>query len=269
MSPLLAAPLVTAAYLVLRALERRYPLRIAVDDRRRRARSNLALAAVGALALRIVEAPAVHRVCRLVERRRWGLVQRLALPGWMPAALAAVLLDYSLYVWHVLLHRVPLLWRIHIVHHIDLDLDASTALRFHYAELVLSVPWRVATIVLVGAGPAPTRWWQLATLLSIMFHHANVRLPFALERRLVRLLVTPRMHGIHHSDVPAHTDSNWSSGLSLWDRLHGTLRLDVAQAGIRIGVPEYRGPVAAPALLRLPFGASQSVTRPSACPDSM
>jgi sterol desaturase/sphingolipid hydroxylase (fatty acid hydroxylase superfamily) len=254
---LFAAPVILGAYLALRWLERRRPLRATVDDRRRRARCNLALAAAAGLVLQVVEAPAVRRACRRVETRRFGLLKRFTLPGWLEGALAIALLDYSLYVWHVLLHRVPLLWRFHVVHHIDLDLDASTALRFHCAELALSVPWRAGTILLVGAGPVPTALWQTLTLLSIMFHHANVRLPRALERRLVRLIVTPRMHGIHHSAVRAHTDSNWSSGLTAWDRLHGTLRLDVAQDEITIGVPAYRRPVAAPALLGLPFRAAQ------------
>jgi sterol desaturase/sphingolipid hydroxylase (fatty acid hydroxylase superfamily) len=254
---ILAAPLVVGAYLALRWLELRHPLRAAVDDRGRRARCNLALAAAAGLVLQLLEAPAVRRACRRVETRRFGLLKRVPLPRWLESVLAIALLDYSLYVWHVLLHRVPLLWRFHAVHHIDLDLDASTALRFHCVELALSVPWRAGTILLLGAGAVPTSLWQTLTLLSIMFHHANVRLPRALERRLVRLIVTPRMHGIHHSAVRAHTDSNWSSGLTAWDRLHGTLRLDVEQDGITIGVPAYRQSVAAPVLLGLPFHAAQ------------
>lgn len=250
---LLAAPLIVGAYLALRWFERRRPLRVSVDDPRSRARRNLALAAAAGLVLQLAEAPAVRGACRLVETRRWGLAKRCALPGWLGGALAVVLLDYSLYAWHILLHRVPLLWRFHVVHHIDLDLDASTALRFHCAELALSVPWRAGAILLAGAGRLPTQLWQTATLLSIMFHHANLRLPLGLERRLVRLIVTPRMHGIHHSAVRTHTDANWSSGLTLWDRLHGTLRLDVAQDRITIGVPAYREPMSAPELLGLPL----------------
>src|SRR3546814_2584537 len=105
---------------------------------------------------------------------------------------------YTLYVWHLLLHRVPLLWRCHVAHHVDLDLDASTALRFHFAELALSVPWRAAQIVLIGVSPRALSVWQTALLLSVLFHHSNARLPPAMERRLNRLIVTPRMHGIHH-----------------------------------------------------------------------
>jgi sterol desaturase/sphingolipid hydroxylase (fatty acid hydroxylase superfamily) len=257
--------LLVGVYLTLRWLERRRPLRAAVDDPQRHTHRNLALAAVGGLALQLVEAPAVRRACQLVERRSWGLLRRFALPHWFETALAMLLLDYSLYVWHVLLHRVTPLWRFHIVHHIDLDLDASTAVRFHCAELVLSVPWRVAAILIVGAGRLPTALWQTATLLSILFHHANVRLPVAFERWLVRLIVTPRMHTIHHAAVRAYTDSNWSSVLTLWDRVHGTLRLNVAQDAITIGVPAYPRPVSAPALLHLPFQAAPPTWEPVWC----
>ena len=149
-------------------------------------------------------------------------------------------MDYTLYVWHVLTHRVPFLWRFHVVHHVDLDLDASTALRFHFAEIVISIGWRIGQVVLIGVPPLALSAWQTATLVSIMFHHANVRLPIAAERRLNRFVVTPRMHGIHHSIVREETDSNWSSGLTLWDRLHGTLRLDVSQDEVTIEVPAYR-----------------------------
>jgi sterol desaturase/sphingolipid hydroxylase (fatty acid hydroxylase superfamily) len=256
MAILAAAPIVLV-YLALRWAERRRPLRAAVDDRRSRARRNLALAGIGAVALQLIEAPVVRRACDLAEARGWGLARALPLPRWLQAVVAMLLLDYSLYVWHVLLHRVPALWRFHLVHHVDLDLDASTALRFHFAELLLSAPWRAGSVVLAGAGRAPTRLWQTATLLSILFHHANVRLPVTLERRLVRLVVTPRMHGIHHSAVRAHTDSNWASLVSVWDRLHGTLRLDVPQAEITIGVPAYPAPVELRQALRLPFGSAK------------
>lgn len=179
----------------------------------------------------------------------------MSLPIWLETALAVLLLDYSLYAWHVLTHKVPFLWRFHVVHHIDLDLDASTALRFHFGELILSVPWRAAQIVLIGVSPLSLSVWQTALHISILFHHSNVRLPNEFERRLNRLIVTPRMHGIHHSTVHEETDSNWSSGLTIWDRLHGTLRLNVPRNEITIGVAEYgeRRDVEFLKLLAMPF----------------
>ncbi len=150
-----------------------------------------------------------------------------------------VALDYTLYLWHVAVHRSPALWRFHAVHHMDLDLDASTAIRFHFGELIASVPWRAAQVVVIGVGPRTLSLWQSLTLISVLFHHSNVRLPLSIERVLSNVLVTPRMHGIHHSSEPSEMNTNWSSGLSLWDRLHGTLQLAVPPERIRIGVAAY------------------------------
>ena len=173
----------------------------------------------------------------------------------MEVAAAVVLMDYTLYLWHVVTHRVPFLWRFHVAHHVDLDLDASTALRFHFGELGLSTLWRAAQVSLIGVSPLSLSVWQTFLMLSILFHHSNVRLPFEVERRLTRLIVTPRMHGIHHSIIREETNSNWSSGLTLWDWLHGTLRLNVLQEEIVIGVPAYRVPreVELIEVLKLPF----------------
>jgi sterol desaturase/sphingolipid hydroxylase (fatty acid hydroxylase superfamily) len=250
------AALVLGAFAALVALERRYPLRRMVEPPNRRDARNLAVAAAGALAVRLVETPIVAPLSRLVERRGWGLLRLVRMPPALETALALVLLDYTLYLWHILTHRVPLLWRFHVVHHIDLDLTASTALRFHFAELALSAPWRAAQVLLIGVSPAALSAWQTALLVSILFHHSNLRLPHGLERRLARLVVTPRMHGIHHSARPEDTGSNWSSGLALWDRLHGTLRLEVPQEAITIGVPAYRAcdEVTLGRILALPFG---------------
>lgn len=250
------APLVVGAFGLLAWLERRRPLRRAVEPKLRREARNLAVAAVGAAAMRVVEQPLVEPLAALVERRRWGLLKLWRLPPWLEVALAVVLLDYTLYLWHVQTHRRPSLWRFHVVHHVDLDLDASTALRFHFAELALSVPWRAAQVLVIGVSPLSLSAWQALLFLSILFHHSNVRLPPAAERRLARLVVTPRMHGIHHSVVKEETNSNWSSGLTVWDRLHGTLRLDVPQAAVVVGVPAYREPdeVTLPKILAMPFG---------------
>jgi len=251
-----SAPLILGAFGLLVWLERRRPLRRAVEPKFRREARNLAVAAAGAAALRVTEKPLADALTSLVERRRWGLLKLVRLPAWLEVALAVVLLDYTLYLWHVLTHRVPFLWRFHVVHHVDLDLDASTALRFHFAELVLSVPWRAAQILLIGVSPPALSAWQSLLFLSIMFHHSNVRLPLEIERRLNAFVVTPRMHGIHHSTVKEETNSNWSSGLTVWDWLHGTLRLDVPQDAIVIGVPAYRDPseVGLVSMLALPCG---------------
>jgi sterol desaturase/sphingolipid hydroxylase (fatty acid hydroxylase superfamily) len=253
----LSAPLIAGAFGLLWWLERRRPLRQSVEPKLARQPRNLAVAALAAAATRFVEQPVTRPLTALVERRRWGLLKRVSLPQWLEVALAVALMDYTLYVWHVLTHRAPILWRFHAAHHIDLDLDASTALRFHFGEISISAIWRAAQILLIGVSPLALSVWQTCLLLSILFHHSNARLPLAFERRLSLLIVTPRLHGIHHSMIRAETDSNWSSGLSLWDRLHGTLRWDVPQDDITIGLPGYRSPdeVGLVATLTLPFDA--------------
>ena len=187
----------------------------------------------------------------------------------MPRAIetlaACALLDYTLYGWHYLTHRVPLLWRCHVVHHADLDLSVTTALRFHFAELLLSVPFRLAQLRVLGVSPPAFTLWQRLLFISVLFHHSNIRLPIEWERRLNRLIVTPRMHGIHHSIVREETDANWSSGLTVWDWLHGTLRRDVPQQAVIIGVPAYREPaqVTFAKIVAMPFASFQRNTAPA------
>ena len=251
----LGIPLMLGAFAALVWLERRRPLRREIEPKLTRGARNLAVAAVGAGALLFLERPTILPLAQFVEGNGWGLLKQARLPLWLETALAVVLLDYTLYVWHYLTHRVPFLWRFHLVHHVDLDLDASTALRFHFGELAISVPWRAAQVIIIGVSPIAYLTWQTFVFLSIMFHHSNVELPIGLERWLNRLIVTPRMHGIHHSIVEAETNSNWSSGLTVWDRLHGTLRLNVPQSEIVIGVPTYREPgeIELLNILRMPF----------------
>jgi sterol desaturase/sphingolipid hydroxylase (fatty acid hydroxylase superfamily) len=259
----LGGALALGAFGALLWLERRRPLRRETERKLARDGRNLAVAGAGALAVGLVEAPVAERAARLVESRRIGLLKLARLPLWLETTAAVALLDYTLYLWHVLTHRVPFLWRCHLVHHTDLDLSATTALRFHFAELLLSVPWRAAQILVIGVSPRALFVWQKLLLASILFHHSNLRLPASFERWLVSFVVTPRIHGIHHSHVREETDSNWSSGLTIWDRLHGTLRLDVAQAEISIGLPAYREPeeVAIGRLLRLPFAKQRPTWR--------
>jgi sterol desaturase/sphingolipid hydroxylase (fatty acid hydroxylase superfamily) len=243
------------AFCALVWLEHRRPLRRSVEPKGRRTARNLAVAGLSAAAVRLAETPVVRPLAALAGRRNWGLLHRLALPAWLEVPVAVALMDYTLYLWHVLVHKVPFLWRFHRPHHVDLDLDASTALRFHFGEMVLSVPWRAAQVVGIGVSPLALSVWQAATLVEILFHHSNVELPVRVERWLCRLVVTPRMHGIHHSIVPEETGSNWSSGLAVWDWLHGTLRLNVPQDRITVGVPAFRDPadVTLPKVLAMPF----------------
>ena len=255
----LAPVAVGGTFLLLTALERRRPLRRAREAKWRHVSRNIVFAGAAAATVNLLERPIVDPLAHVVERRRFGILYLYRLPRSLHVILAIVLLDYTLYAWHVLAHRVPWLWRFHLVHHVDRDLDASTALRFHAGELALSIPWRAMQIAAIGVPPDALHIWQNLLLLSILFHHSNVELPVDVERLVARLVVTPRLHGIHHSIVPEETDSNWSSGLTLWDYLHGTLRLDVPQQAITIGVAAYQteADVTLVNSFALPFGAQR------------
>ncbi len=253
--------LVLGTFGLLVWLENRRPLRHrAVESKLRRNVRNLVLATAGAVSVQLAEQPIVRPLAQLVERRRLGLLKQFHLPLWLETTLGVALLDYTLYLWHVLTHRVPFLWRFHQAHHADLDMDASTALRFHFGELILSVPWRALQVLTFGICPWTLSLWQTGLLLEIMFHHSNVELSPELERRLRRVVVTPRLHGIHHSIVEDEVNSNWSSGLTIWDWLHRTLRIDVPQEAIALGVPAFLAPeeVELREVLEMPFVEQRS-----------
>ena len=194
------------------------------------------MGAMCAAVVAVAEQPITEAIARKNAERRRGLA------GLVPmrlAPLAAFLaMDYSFYLWHVATHRVPVLWRLHRLHHVDPDLDMSTAVRFHFVDMAVSLPWQVARVRLSGIGPRTLAAWRQFFFLSILFHHSNLRMPGRWDERLSLLLTTPRMHGIHHSTRLDERESNWSSGISLWDRLHGTFVLNIDQSNIRIGVDD-------------------------------
>ncbi len=226
-------------FAVLYAFERKQPLRRQIEPKEESTIRNLAIASTAGLALNLFEKPVTDKLTSFVERKNFGLVKILRLPKFWETIVAVVLLDYTLYLWHVLTHKVPLLWRFHRIHHADLDLTASTAIRFHFGEITISVLFRAGQVLLIGVSPRALNVWQSLLFLSILFHHSNVRLPKRFEENLQKIIVTPRLHGIHHSTKPDEMNSNWSSGLTVWDFLHKTFRSDVPQEKIRIGVENY------------------------------
>ena len=253
--PWMVGSLVFGFFILLIWQERRRPLRNRVEPDLKHGVRNFVIALASALAMLVFEAPLIQPLAHLVEARHWGLLGVVELPAWLEVIIVLVLMDYTFYIWHVMMHRVPQLWRFHAVHHVDLDLDASTAFRFHFGEILISIPWRAAQVLVIGLNPFTFTIWQFCFVLCVMFHHSNLRIPIQWERWLNRILVTPRMHGVHHSNVQEETGSNWSSGLTIWDWLHGTLRLNVPQEDIVIGVPSWNTPesIALPAVLALPF----------------
>ncbi len=169
----------------------------------------------------------------------FGLIHILPVPVAAQFGLSFLLMDLTFYWWHVANHRLAFLWRFHNVHHIDPDLDVSTAFRFHFGEVMLSAGFRVVQVGAIGLSAWMFALYELVFQANTLFHHSNVRLPIRIERLLNLVLVTPRMHGIHHSQVRDETNSNYSVVFSWWDRLHRTLGLNIPQSDIVIGVPAY------------------------------
>jgi sterol desaturase/sphingolipid hydroxylase (fatty acid hydroxylase superfamily) len=221
---------------MLYVFERKQPLRRQIEQKEISTIRNLAIASAAGLALNVIEKPVTNRLTHFVEREKSGLLKILHFPKFLETILAVVLLDYTLYLWHVLTHKVPFLWRFHRIHHADLDLSASTAIRFHFGEITISVLFRAGQVLFLGVSPKALNVWQSLLFLSILFHHSNLRLSKPFEEKLQKIIVTPRLHGIHHSEKESEMNSNWSSGLTAWDFLHKTFRSDVSQEKIRIGI---------------------------------
>jgi len=243
------------AFGALFVAERRRPLRRQAEPGPERVGRNLVIGLLAGATTAASELPIVAPMQALAERGRMGLLRRLPLPRALRVVVGFLLLDYTLYLWHWLNHRSPFLWRFHAVHHVDLDLDTTTGLRFHAGELAMAAGFRALQVLMLGVDRETLRLWQQMLFLSIVFHHSNLELPIEVEQRLNAMVVTPRMHGIHHSTRPEETDSNYSSLLSCWDRLHRSLRLDVPQASVTIGVDGFSTPedVTLERSLTLPF----------------
>lgn len=227
-------------FLFLLALEQGVPLRKAKRPLLRRLVVN---ACVGVLAL-VAAAAIVNPLAStlLSHTSEFGLLSLVAMPEGAQWIIGFLLLDVSFYYWHRANHALRFLWRFHNAHHIDPDLDVSTAYRFHFAEVGFSAAFRAVQIALIGGSPAVFIAYELVFQLNTLFQHSNVRLPIVAERWLNLVLVTPRMHGIHHSQVREENNSNWSSVFSCWDRLHGSLRLNIPQAQVAIGIAGYSLP---------------------------
>jgi sterol desaturase/sphingolipid hydroxylase (fatty acid hydroxylase superfamily) len=223
-------------------LERAFPLRKETRELLGRLVVNFSFSALALAAATLLVRPAVEISIGHVAERSFGLVHLVSVPAPMRVVLAFLLMDLSFYYWHLLNHQVPLLWRFHNVHHFDPDLDVTTALRFHFGELAFSAGFRIVQIVAIGVSPWTYLAYEAVFQANTLFHHSNVRLPIRLERALSKVLVTPRMHGIHHSNFQRETNSNYGVVFPWWDRLHRTLGLNVPQSAITIGIPGYSNP---------------------------
>lgn len=220
--------------------------------------NNLALVALNSILLHTLFPAAAVGVAAFATQQGWGLFNYFAVPLWMAMLVSVVLLDFVIYLQHVMFHAVPLLWRLHRVHHADLNIDVTTGVRFHPIEIVLSMLIKAAVILVLGPPAVAVVIFEALLNATSMFNHSNVRIPPALDRVLRLLLVTPDMHRVHHSIEEDETNSNFAFNLSVWDRLFGTYR-DQPRAGhegMTIGISTFREAnrcVWLPGILALPF----------------
>ena len=206
--------------------------------------SNIGIVVLDTILLRLVFPVAAAGFAAVIGSFGWGLFNVLAWPFWLEVVLAVVVLDVVLYGQHVMFHAVPGLWRLHMVHHADLDFDLTTGVRFHPFEVLLSMVIKVVAVGALGAAPVAVILFEIVLSATSMFNHGNVVLPRALDRLLRLVVVTPDMHRVHHSVIVNETNSNFGFNLPWWDRLFGTYRAQPAAGHERmtIGLEQFRDP---------------------------
>ncbi|MGB8698237.1 MAG: sterol desaturase family protein [Thermosynechococcaceae cyanobacterium] len=218
---------------------------------------NIGLAVLDTLLLRIVFPTAAVGIAAIAQTRNWGLFNVLDVKEWEAIAGSLIALDFVIYVQHVLFHALPTLWRIHRVHHTDLDFDVTTALRFHPIEILLSMGIKILAVLGLGAPPEAVLAFEILLNASALFNHSNSQLPLALDRLLRWIIVTPDMHRVHHSVLVHETNSNYGFNLPWWDYLLGTYRSQPTQGhlAMTIGLQDYQDPCVLnlPWLLTAPF----------------
>jgi len=204
--------------------------------------NNLGLVIVNSLLVRALFPTAAVGVALFAQSRGWGLFNWLEWPGSVTVILAIVLLDFAIWGQHLLFHVVPILWRLHRVHHTDLDLDVTSGLRFHPIEILLSMVIKAGIILVLGPPAVAVLLFEILLNATSMFNHGNVRMPLAVDRVLRWIIVTPDMHRVHHSWIPQETNSNYGFNLTWWDRLLGTYRPQPQEGhlAMTIGVKQFR-----------------------------
>jgi sterol desaturase/sphingolipid hydroxylase (fatty acid hydroxylase superfamily) len=248
MSPSLEIAVRVASYAVVFAgmalWEWFAPRRTLTVGRRPRWPGNLGILAADIIAVRLLVPTAAVGVALIAATRGWGLFNLAGLPAWAAVVIGVIALDFVIYTQHYVFHHVPAFWRLHRMHHADLDIDVTTGVRFHPLEILLSLAIKMAAVVALGIPALAVLIFEVLLNATSMFNHSNVALPPRLERIARWIVVTPQMHQVHHSIVRAETDSNFGFNLPWWDRLFGTYRARPAagEQGVVIGLPIFRDP---------------------------
>jgi len=223
--------------------------------------ANIGIVVINTIVLRLLFPAAAVGMAVKVGELKWGLFNNLDVPYWLAVVLSAVFLDFVIYLQHVMFHAVPSFWRLHMMHHADLDYDLTTGARFHPIEIILSMLIKFAAIIVVGAPALGVIVFEVLLNGTAMFNHGNIRLPLGLDRVLRLFVVTPDMHRVHHSVFPSEANSNFGFNLPWWDRLLGTYRAQPSRGhvGMTIGLNQFRDPsrLTLPWMLALPFTGPQ------------
>ncbi len=221
------------------------PRRPRTIGRVRRWPNNFGLVVLNTVLVRVLLPFAGVGMAFYARGNEWGLFNRLPLPDWLSIAAAAVLLDLTIYGQHLLFHAVPALWRLHRMHHADLEFDVSTGVRFHPGEIILSMAIKFAAIAILGAAPIAVVVFEVVLNATSLFNHGNVGLPAAADRVLRLIVVTPDMHRVHHSIEWRETNSNFGFNVPWWDRIFGTYRAqpEAGHLGMVLGIDRFRDPV--------------------------
>lgn len=228
--------------LILGLAETLIPRRVLQVSRGKRWLANLGIVLINGALVRLVAPAAAVGVALMAEARGIGLLQWVAWPGLLKLVIAVIALDLAIYLQHVMFHAVPLLWRLHRMHHADLDFDVTTGTRFHPVEILLSLGIKAAVILVLGAPAAAVLLFEILLNLTAMFNHSNIRIPVSADSWLRLLVVTPDMHRVHHSTDPAETHRNFGFNLPWWDRLFGTYCAQprLGHEAMQIGTPAFR-----------------------------
>ncbi len=256
-----------AVFAAMALWEWRAPRRKLAAGRKPRWPGNLGILAVDIAAVRLLVPITAVGAALIAAERGWGLFHLLGLPLWVAVVAGVVVLDLVIYLQHVVFHYVPVLWRLHRMHHADIDIDVTTGLRFHPLEILLSLAIKVAAVAALGVPAVAVLIFEVLLNATAMFNHSNVKLPPKLDTFARWIVVTPQMHQVHHSIVRAETDSNFGFNLPWWDRLFGTYRDKPAagEDGIVIGLPVFRdlAELRITRMLSQPFRSSKGSNRRS------
>ena len=233
------------------------PRRMLTDSKRRRWVTNLSLVAINTAVMRFFLPILPVGIAYMAQERGWGILNMIALPAWVEIAVALLFLDFVIYIQHVLFHFLPILWRLHRMHHTDLDLDVTSGNRFHPFEIIISFGIKLMAVAFIGPPAVAVVIFEVVLNATAQFNHGNIRLPESFDRWFRLIVVTPDMHRVHHSVIPRETNSNFGFNFPWWDRICGTYRPqpELGHAGMNIGLKEFREPekLGLSRLLMLPF----------------